>query len=118
VAVDFHADDARVFYLGFRFGSEGDSSGAVFTFDLDIGFRPRLYEGTANAVSFVVGGGVGGAYFATTLGSSAAFHLPLRVGPCFDFGTFTFEVLFGPALYAEHNAVGAFEGITEFGARF
>ncbi len=44
--------------------------------------------------------------------------MPLRLGPCFDFGAFTFELLGGPALFAQKNAIGAFEGMLEVGARF
>lgn len=115
-AADFHPDDARVLFLGFRVGGWGDPSGAAILFDIDLGLRPRLWTGSDAAVSLSLGGGVGVAYFTSI--SSALFHLPMRVGPCFDFGAFTFEVLGGPALYAAAGAVGSFEGIAEIGARF
>ena len=116
IAFDFHVDAARVFFLGFRLSGWGDSSGAAITLDLDLGVRPRLWTGNDAAVALAIGGGLGFVDF--TAGSVFGFHMPLRIGPVFDFGAFTFEVVGGPALYAQKNAIGAFEGIAEFGARF
>ena len=60
VAINGAPDDAGVFFVGVRLMSAGDSSGVVFTGDLDFGARPRLFENGATAVAVVLAGGIGG----------------------------------------------------------
>jgi hypothetical protein len=117
LAFDFHPDDSRVFFVGFRTGFVGDSSGVLGAFDLDLGIRPRLVASGDNAFALVVGGGIGGG-FITASGGVGFFHLPARFGVCFDFGGFTLQALVGPALLVARSALGAVESSVEVGGRF
>lgn len=67
----------------------------------------------------MLGGGFGGGgLFANGASPIGLFHVAGRFGAFFDFGGFTFEVLAGPAAFANKNALGAFESVFEIGGRF
>jgi hypothetical protein len=117
LAFDFSPDESRVFFIGFRTGFVGDSSGVLGAFDLDLGIRPRLVAVGENAFALVIGGGLGGG-FITANGGVGFFHLPARFGVSFDFGGFTLQALVGPALLVAHSALGAVESSVEIGGRF
>ena len=118
VAINGAPDDAGLFFVGVRLMAAGDSSGVVFTGDLDFGARPRLFESGSTAVAVVLAGGIGGGVIAATTATIGIFHLAARLGLSLDVDMFTFEFLPGAALYANKGAFGAFEGIMEVGVRF
>ncbi len=118
LALDAHVGEDKLFFVGFRTGVVGDSSGTYATFDLEGGLRPRLFESGDTAFAIVIAGGVGGGLIVTNGTTIGLFHLPFRVGPSFDFGAFTTQLLVGPALIANKAVVGTFEGMVEIGARF
>ncbi len=117
LAFDFSPDESRVFFIGFRTGFVGDSSGVLGAFDLDLGIRPRLVAVGENAFSLVIGGGLGGGFISAN-GGVGFFHLPARFGVSFDFGGFTLQALVGPALLVGRSALGAVESSVEVGGRF
>jgi len=115
VAVHVHVNTARTTFVGGRLTVVGGSFGTFFaTLDCEFGFRPRLYARRGVAVGVVLASGLG---FGTD-GVDPLFHLAARIGPFFDVGPFTFELLGGPALTASGAIVGAFEPMFELGARF
>lgn len=108
------------FFVGVRtdFLRFTDGSGWLAALELDLGLRFRFVETKTSAAGLVVGGGIGGGVAWGNVPGFAFLHLPAHIGPYFDSGTFTLEVLFGPAIMFNTAALGLFESSIEFGVRF
>jgi hypothetical protein len=117
LALALHGGDSRVLFGGIRASFAGDRSGEIIMVAAEFGLRPRAYESEDVALSFPISVGIGGAFISAAGLSVGTFYAPVRFGPCFDFGAFTFEVLVGPALLAQKAALGVFESIVEIGVR-
>lgn len=90
-------------------------------FDLDLGFRFRFHETKTGAAGLILGSGIGAGTIwvnAPGVANVPFFHLPARIGPFFDSGAFTLEILLGAAALFNKSALGAFESSIELGARF
>lgn len=120
--LEFQASDIAQspFFVGVRteFLRFTDGSGWFAALELDLGLRFRFHETKTSAAGLVLGGGIGGGGLWGSVGSVGFLHLPAHIGPFFDSGAFTFEVLFGPAILKSSSVLGLFESSVELGARF
>lgn len=117
LALDGHLGADNLFYVGARIMIVGNA-GVIGLFDLDFGLRGHVEIGRDSAVILTLGSGLGGGFVSSSLGSTAFFHLPLRLGIGVDVNAFTAEALAGPAFIAGSGTLGAFESMIQIGIRW